>query len=149
MSQDSRPYSGYEPFYLSLYGNFPIPKETGGVFVTAPKSANLDRRIGSRDNIILSCRLIFEGNKHDALISDISPGGAFVHSDFLPPVGSEVSIQTEPALVGVRLNLKAKILRRGLKKMGRTHMEGFGIQFSKSSSSLQRFINKFAKPQNE
>ena len=111
------------------------------------KHSMQDRRVALRDKIILSCRFIFERNEHDALITDISPGGAFLESDFLPPVGANISIRIDTSLVGIRLILKARVLRRDLKKSGRGNREGVGIQFNKDSLKLKKFINKYAKPQ--
>ena len=114
--------------------------------MTPPKNAFRDRRIVSRDKIILSCLLIFEGKEHSALITDISLGGAYLQCDFLPPVGSDVSIKTEASLVGVQLILEAKVLRYDLKKFGRRKARGFGIQFRNSSPELEEFIIAYAKP---
>jgi hypothetical protein len=117
--------------------------------MTSHKSATQDRRVATRDNIILSCKLIFKGREHSALITDISPGGAFLRSEFLPPVGAAISIQTEASLVGVLLVLEAKVLRYDLRKTKHHKTEGFAIQFSDTSAELVDFINKYAKPQIE
>jgi hypothetical protein len=117
--------------------------------MTAPKRSMQDRRVISRDKIILSCRLMFEGNEYSALITDISPGGAFLLSDILPPVGADISIATDASLVGIQLVLDAKILRYDMKKIGRDKKKGFAIQFRTNPPELAEFIDTLAKPQIE
>jgi len=79
--------------------------------MAAPKSPIPDRRDASRTKVVLSCQVVLDGYEHDALITDIAPGGAFLLSDFMPPADTEILVKIDNALLSVPLLLWGKILR--------------------------------------
>jgi hypothetical protein len=115
--------------------------------MAAVKSSIQDRRNNSRDKIILSCRIIFDGNEYDAIITDISPGGVLLRSDFLPPAEADIEIKIDNALISVPSILEGKILRHDSKKTKRNTMEAFAVKFKSSPPELLALIDELANPQ--
>ncbi len=115
--------------------------------MAAPKQSMQDRRTASRDKVILSCRLIFDGTEHDALIKDISTGGTLLQSDFLPPANADISVKIETTLVSVPLILEGKILRRSWKETEHGPLGTFGIEFKNNPPKIMELISELANPQ--
>jgi hypothetical protein len=105
-----------------------------------------DRRDLPRVNAHLRCKFTFEGNEYEAFIRDISLTGVFFWSTFMPPWGSDLSIELPTSLMEDPLILEGKIVRRdSIYAVGGT-LGAFAVRFSRNSLGLVRLINKPGNP---
>ncbi len=100
-----------------------------------------DRRGMSRVPARLKCEIIFEQVTYPAVLVDISLGGAFLTSKFLPPVNSIIQVCVHSGYLRKPLTVKAMVVR-GVWAMTHDGKTGrFGVRFHDSSLELIHLVN--------
>ncbi len=95
-----------------------------------------DRRRVSRIPAQLACAFTHEGATRPATITDLSLGGAFLTSKFLPPKGSAVTISIEARQQEKPFTLVGTVVHGlwGMSKQG--EVSRFGVRFSGPTHGL-------------
>ncbi len=88
-----------------------------------------DRRRVSRLPAQLACVFVHEGATRPATITDLSLGGAFLTSKFLPPKGSNITISLETPQLKKPLTLVGTVVHGlwGMSEQG--DVSRFGVRF--------------------
>ena len=98
-------------------------------------------RIGTR----IHCQMTQGGSQFEAVVVNISLGGAFLSSKHLPPTGSSVKLTLKvPALKG-DLKLEGKVVRGSWVMSDHGKLGRFGIRFSHTSLDLIKLISSLDK----
>lgn len=115
-------------------GGGPIPAPAPPsvpVAVTPHDVPGQDRRRRPRKPHLLSVLCVHEGARHKALLAEVSLGGAFVHSRWLPVPGAEVAIvfprlveEGHPTVV-----IRSQVLRRLEFPQKPGEVQGFSVRF--------------------
>ena len=103
-----------------------------------------DRRTVSRIKAHIACRFTFNGKNYDAYIRDISLKGAFVWSNFEPPVHAGISIKIETSFSPRTLVLESSVVRRDCRHTERGATGAFAVTFNNRPLDLIVLINKLA-----
>jgi len=110
----------------------PRPMQPADSRPTKPADAPLqDRRRLPRKSHLLSVLCVHNGARHKALLAEVSLGGAFVHSRWLPVPGAEVAIvfprleeEGRPTVV-----IRSEVLRRLEHPEKPGEVQGFSVRF--------------------
>jgi hypothetical protein len=89
-----------------------------------------DRRKLSRIPAQLACMFTHGGVTRPATILDLSLGGAFLESGFLPPKGSVITISLESPLAKKPVILAGTVVRGTWGMSGQGDVSRFGVHFS-------------------
>lgn len=104
--------------------------------------ATQDHRMASRVIGRLDCQFTFEGKSHDAVIVDISLGGALLSSKFLPPTDGDVTIILQTPLLKKTALLYGKVIRGSWSMSDHGKRGRFGIKFNQTSLDAIKLINQ-------
>jgi hypothetical protein len=105
-----------------------------------------DRRATSRMGTCLTCQFTHRGIAYEAHIRDLSLGGAFLWSTFIPPNGADISIKITSTLLDCPLKLNATIVRTDCKYTDRGTAGAFSASFNHGSLELAGLVTKLAVP---
>jgi len=98
-------------------------------------------RIGTR----LNCRLTEGANEFDAVVLNLSIGGAYLSSKHLPPTGSTVKIALQSPALKKDIILEGYVVRGTWAMSDHGKLGRFGIRFSYTSLDLVRVISSLEK----
>ena len=108
------------------------------------KRAGRDHGPVSRVIAYLNCEVTFDGVCHEGFVRDLSLNGAFLHANFVPPLGGAVLIKLAAPCLKNALVLKSKVVRTEVTWTERSRVNAFAIRFVHSSPELVELINKLA-----
>lgn len=100
-----------------------------------------DRRRFSRVPAQLPCLFTHGTATRPATITDISLGGALLTSEFLPPIGSSVTISLETSQSSIPLTLSATVIHASRRSSKKGDVSRFGVRFGGTATGLMRLIH--------
>jgi hypothetical protein len=115
--------------------------------MATPKHPIPDRRSAPRTNVVLGCRISFEGKEYEGVIQNISLVGAFLWSSFIPPNDAMISIKLDKNSGADSLSLEGNVVRRDNRDREKEAAGTFAIMFSHNSPGLLRLMDTLIKPQ--
>jgi hypothetical protein len=98
-----------------------------------------------RTNADLACQFTYEEVSREAVITNLSLEGACLSANFLPPIGSTVTISLQSPLSKTTLSLQGRVIHDGDSKSGLSHPHKFGVRFRGVHSEIARIINKLTR----
>jgi len=100
-----------------------------------------DRRRLSRISTQMKCRFVSDDKEYEAQVLDLSREGAFLSSDFIPALQSEVFVCLETDHPEIPLILKGTVTRRAdSASSGYGEMVRFGVEFKNPTPGILRLI---------
>jgi hypothetical protein len=104
--------------------------------LSMPNRVTQDRRSLSRMTALMQCTFTYDGVSHEAVVVNLSMGGAFLSSRFLPPKGASVEVTLQSRHLKHTLTLEARVVRGGWGTSERGELGRFGIQFIRLAPEL-------------
>ncbi len=99
-----------------------------------------DKRAATRWSVKLRCSFLSAGESYDAIITDISAGGAFIEAGYCPQPDTTATLQIR--LGGAELSIRGIVRHSGWFLMGFRNGNGFGFEFENLSGNAQVFVRK-------
>ncbi len=131
---------------LLMFSFFPPIKIKQEIKPLAIKSRVVqDSRKISRVATRMDCQLTQGGNTFDAVIINLSLGGAFISSKNLLPTGSSVTLTLKSPELKNDLKLEGTVLRGDWVMSDHGKLGRFGIRFSHTSLDLIKLISSLNK----
>jgi hypothetical protein len=112
--------------------------------MTINSRAMQDRRKASRVIARLDCSFTLEGNRHEAVIVDLSMKGALLSSKFLPTAGSTITIELSPPAVKKMLCIDCTVLRGTWVMADQGKRSRFSIRLEGVGPELLLLVSKFS-----
>ena len=104
--------------------------------MSIPNRVTQDRRSLSRMTALMQCTFTYDGVSREAVVVNLSMGGAFLSSKFLPPKGGCVEVTLQSRHLKQPLTLQARVVRGGWGTSERGELSRFGIQFTRLAPEL-------------
>jgi hypothetical protein len=95
-----------------------------------------DRRSLSRLIVPTKCSFTCEGRSWEAVVVNLSMGGAYLSSRFLPPKGALVEVTFQSRHLRQPLTLHARVIRGRWSTSDRGELSRFGVQFTRMAPEL-------------
>jgi hypothetical protein len=95
-----------------------------------------------RTHTDLACQFAFEEITHKAVITNLSLEGACLSSNFLPPIGSTVTVSLQSPHSEIALSLQARVIHDGGSKSSQAKPHRFGVRFRGIHPEIARLNNK-------
>ena len=106
------------------------------MLLSIPNRVTQDRRSLSRVTALMQCTFTYDGVSREAVVVNLSMGGAFLSSHFLPPKGGKLEVTFQSRHLKQPLTLEARVVRGGWGTSERGEISRFGIQFIRLAPEL-------------
>jgi hypothetical protein len=106
------------------------------MLLSIPNRVTQDRRSLSRMTALMQCTFTYDGVSREAVVVNLSMGGAFLSSRFLPPKGGKIEVTLQSRHLKQPLTLEARVVRGDWGASERGEISRFGVQFIRLAPEL-------------